>query len=96
MNRLTVRKIRTTNSDREAYIAAMWLMFLRAPGRDTAPGEPVDLGEIGLDAPKNWEPLTPYSPAVKISGVKFQNERPLIAFVNDLDEPECQPKFWLE
>jgi hypothetical protein len=30
------------NSDPEAYIAAMWLMFLRAPGRDTAPGEPVD------------------------------------------------------
>jgi hypothetical protein len=84
----------TLNSDREAYIAAMWLMFLRAPGRSTAPGEPVDLREIGLVAPKNWERLTPYSPAVKISGVKFENERPLIAFVNDLDEPESQPDFW--
>jgi hypothetical protein len=29
---------------REAYFAAMWLLFLRAPGRETAPGEPVDLG----------------------------------------------------
>jgi hypothetical protein len=29
----------------EVYIAAMWLMFLRAPGRETAPGKPVDLGE---------------------------------------------------
>jgi hypothetical protein len=85
------------NSDRKAYkayIAAMWLMFLRAPGRDTAPGEPVDPGEIGLGVSKNWERLTPYSPAVKISGVKFENERPLIAFVNDLDEPERQPDFW--
>jgi hypothetical protein len=25
---------------RELYIAAMYLMFLRAPGRKTAPGEP--------------------------------------------------------
>jgi hypothetical protein len=86
------------NSDREAYathIAAMWLMFLRAPGRETTPGEPVDQGEIGLDAPKNWErPNGPYSPAVKISGIKFENERPLIAFVNDLSGPEDQPDFW--
>ena len=28
-------------------MAAMWLLFLRAPGRNTAPGEVVDLGEIG-------------------------------------------------
>ena len=82
------------NSDREAYIAAMWLMFLRAPGCGTAPGEPVDLYEIGLVAPKNWERLTPYSPAVKISGVKFENERRCIAFVNDLSGSEDQPDFW--
>jgi hypothetical protein len=49
---------------REAYIAAMWLMFLRAPGRDTAPGEPVDLGDIGAVREKNWERSTPYSVAV--------------------------------
>jgi len=45
----------------EAYIAAMWLMFLRAPGRETAPGEPVDLGEIGEVREKNWARATPYS-----------------------------------
>jgi hypothetical protein len=31
---------------RDAYVAAMWLTFIRAPGRQTAPGGPVDLGEI--------------------------------------------------
>ena len=46
---------------REAYIAAMWLMFLRAPGRETAPGEPVNLGEIGEVREKNWAKATPYS-----------------------------------
>ena len=46
---------------REAYIAAMWLMFLRAPGRETAPGELVDLGEIGEVREKNWARATPYS-----------------------------------
>ena len=47
---------------RELYIAAMYLMFLRAPARKTAPGEPVDLGEIGACAEKNWIRMTPYSP----------------------------------
>ena len=47
---------------REAYIAAMWLLFLRAPGRETLPGECVDLGEIGKVREKDWERLTPYSP----------------------------------
>jgi len=41
-------------------------MFLRAPGRPTAPGEVVDLGEIGATKTKDWERLTPYSPAVRI------------------------------
>jgi hypothetical protein len=45
----------------EALIAAVWLMFLRAPGRETAPGEPVDLGETGSVREKTWERLTPYS-----------------------------------
>lgn len=53
-------------SDREAYIAAMWLMFLRAWGRHTKPGEPVDLGEIGEVREKNWTRVTPYSPAKEI------------------------------
>lgn len=47
--------------DREAYIAAMYLMFLQAPGHETAPGEPVDLGEVGSVREKTWERLTPYS-----------------------------------
>jgi len=46
---------------REAHIASMWLMFLRAPGRETVPGEPVDLGEIGEVRQKNWARATPYS-----------------------------------
>jgi len=48
---------------RDAYIAAMWLMFLRAPAQKTGPGEPVDLGEIGEVRQKDWERLTPYSVA---------------------------------
>ena len=48
---------------RETYIAAMWLLFLRAPGKKTLPGEAIDLGEIGQVKSKNWERLTPYSPA---------------------------------
>jgi hypothetical protein len=46
-------------------IVAYWLMYCRAPGRKTAPGEPVDLGEIGADVEKNWSRLTPYSPSQK-------------------------------
>lgn len=80
--------------DVDARILAYWLMFLRTPGRATLPGECVDLGEIGQVREKDWERLTPYSPAVKLSGVKFQNETPQIAFVNDLEEPERQPDFW--
>jgi hypothetical protein len=49
---------------RDAYIAAMWLLYLRAPGHETAPGEPVDLGEIGSVREKDWERLTTYSVAV--------------------------------
>jgi hypothetical protein len=45
---------------RELYIAAMFLMYMRAPGQRTAPGEIVDLGEIGEVREKNWSRLTPY------------------------------------
>jgi hypothetical protein len=45
----------------EAHVLAMWLMFLRAPGTPTAPGEVVDLGEIGEVREKRFERLTPYS-----------------------------------
>ena len=80
--------------DREAYIRMMWVRFLLVPGRNTAPGEVVDLGEIGSAAEKDWQRATPYSPAIKIQGVKFRNETPLLAFVNDLEEPEKPPYFW--
>lgn len=51
--------------DKAALIMAYWLMYCRAPGRATAPGETVDLGEIGQDKEKDWQRLTPYSPARK-------------------------------
>jgi hypothetical protein len=47
----------------DAFLLAMWLLYCRAPGRKTAPGEPVDLGEIGACAEKNWIRRMPYSPA---------------------------------
>jgi hypothetical protein len=50
-----------TQDSREAYVVAMWLLFLRAPGCETVPGEPVDLGEIGEVREKNWAKATPYS-----------------------------------
>jgi hypothetical protein len=54
---------RKTEEIFEAYVLAQFLMYCRAPGRQTAPGEVVDLGEIGSTAEKNWERLTPYSTA---------------------------------
>jgi hypothetical protein len=47
----------------EENLWAMWLMYGRAPHTRTAPGELVDLGEIGSVAEKNWSKATPYSPA---------------------------------
>jgi hypothetical protein len=59
-----VKMPKPTQDLREAHIAAMWLMFLRAPGRETAPGEPVDLGEIGEVREFKIKRMTPYSLAV--------------------------------
>ncbi len=53
--RLTLKELRGL------YILAQWLMLLRAPGKQTAPGEPIDLGEIGTIREKNWSRLSPYS-----------------------------------
>jgi hypothetical protein len=80
--------------DQKAYVAYMWVRFLLAPGRKTALGEPVDLGELGRVAEKDWQRATPYSPAIKVSGIKFKDERPLLAFVNDLENPGEAPFFW--
>ena len=62
---MLVKHRNTNNEDlRDRYILAMWLMFLRAPGRDTRDESGAyHLGEIGSDAPKNWYKDTPYSPA---------------------------------
>ena len=48
--------------DLDAHVLAMFLMWARAPRK----AEPeidgsYSLGEIGEDAPKTWERLTPYS-----------------------------------
>jgi len=47
----------------EIFLAAMMLMYMRAPARKTASGEVVDLGEIGQDAFEDQRLLrdTPYS-----------------------------------
>ena len=45
----------------DQFVLAMWLMYCRAPGRKTVPGEVVDLGEVGSAPEKNWMRLTPYS-----------------------------------
>ena len=47
--------------DPDATVLAYWLLYCRAPGRATAPGETVDLGEIGSAPEKDFERLTPYS-----------------------------------
>ena len=64
--------VNKSSDDHEAYIAAMWLMFLRAPGRKTGPGEIVDLGEIGAVNEKRWERLTPYSPSQPIRLIRHK------------------------
>lgn len=89
------RIFKPLKSKRELYIDVMWLMFMRAPGRETAPGEPVDLGEIGSVTEKDWERQTPYSPAqpIALSGMRFDNG-PRIGFVNDLEQPEAAPEWW--
>jgi hypothetical protein len=47
MTNAIVKRPAPPRDPREEYIRAMWLRFLLAPGRKTAPGEPVDLGEVG-------------------------------------------------
>jgi hypothetical protein len=47
-----------------------------------------------LDAHLLGDRASPYSPAAKLTGMKFRNATPQIAFVNDLEEPGRQPDFW--
>jgi len=45
-----------------AYIAAMWLMFLLAPGKTEPDADGMyDLSEIGFAPEKTWTRMTPYS-----------------------------------
>jgi hypothetical protein len=47
---------------REAYIRAMFALYVQCPGRDTRDATGAySLGEIGETAPKNWSKATPYS-----------------------------------
>jgi len=61
--RMAIVKSKLSANSREAYIAYMFCFYLHAPGRETLPGEPVDLGEIGHVKEKDWERQTPNSPA---------------------------------
>ncbi len=56
-------KSRRPDPDFDTFIFALWLMYLRAPATRTAPGEQVDLGEIGEDrSSRGVDRPTPYSP----------------------------------
>jgi hypothetical protein len=79
----------------DMFVMAMFFLWASRP-RDPNPQPDGSyfIGEVGDAREKTWERLTPYSPAVKISGIKFRNETPYLAFVNDLDEPGYQPDFW--
>jgi len=47
--------------DLDGQILIYWLMYCRAPGKKTLPGEPVDLGEIGEVRELKVNRMTPYS-----------------------------------
>jgi hypothetical protein len=56
---------KTAQELHDEHVAAMWLMFLRAPAKPTASGEVVDLGEIGAVKLEDQriDRDGPYSPA---------------------------------
>jgi len=47
--------------DADVQILMYWLMYARASGRKTGPGEQIDLGELGSVREKTWTRTTPYS-----------------------------------
>jgi hypothetical protein len=57
------QRVKTAEENREEYIAAMWLLYLRVPGRETLDASGVlDLGEIGEErASRGVVRDTPYS-----------------------------------
>jgi len=65
----TLAQKRGSQPGREAFIQAMWLLFLFAPSKhDPDPDGFYSLGEIGSDANKKWSRATPYSPTEKRCG----------------------------
>jgi hypothetical protein len=53
----------TAQEIHDDYVAAMWLLYLRCPGRDTRDETGAyQLGEIGSAAEKSWTRPTPYRP----------------------------------
>jgi hypothetical protein len=91
----------------DAYIWAMFLLWAKCP-RECEPDADgmYNLGDVGFAPEKSFKPVTPYSPAqpidlnepgvvtAQICGIKFVNDTPRIAFVNDLEEPNRKPFFW--
>lgn len=65
---LSIVKYKKPKPDCDAFITAMYLMFLRAP-RDPKPNldGSFSLGEIGETPEKQWTRMTPYSIARKES-----------------------------
>jgi len=62
-DKMTEMILRPKTGDREAYIQAMWLLFMFAPSKPAPePDGMYNLGEIGSVTNKNWTRLTPYSP----------------------------------
>ena len=59
----------------EEKLWAYWLMYGRCPSTPTVPGEPIDLGEVGEVADKNWSKATPYSTAQKEKAPKHGQSR---------------------
>ena len=52
----------TPPPDVNAFLLAMWLMYCRAPRKETPEVDgSYSRGEIGTDVEKNWTRLTPYS-----------------------------------
>jgi hypothetical protein len=58
---LSIVPSRPTEPDFDAMVLSYWLMYCRTPGKLTAPGETVDLGEVGEVPEKNFERWSPYS-----------------------------------
>ena len=62
----------TPEEQEEARLWALWLMYGRAPATPTAPGQKVDLGEIGeTKSDRGVERWCPYSTA---TGLRHPDE----------------------